>query len=169
LQLKQLELYDNATATTKAYPTFVGGSAVSNLKCAAVDNSTSASASPTDSDVTDAIAKLKFRDGHLWTTERNYMQCIRMLSTVDNSSGDLTGAAQNTALTNLATWVSNGGALPEPFATVVCGEINSLTVYLVKLTANISKLTLSGDNTKAITNAKKSTNDLMTSLGCPTS
>jgi hypothetical protein len=162
MQLKQLELYDNATATTKAYPTFVGSAVVANLKCVAVTNSASDS---------DAKAKLKFRDGHLWTTERNSMQCVRMLKTVDNSSGDLTVAAQTTAFNNFVTWVNNGGtgALPEPFATKVCGEIGSLTTYLKKLTANIEKLSISGDNTKAITNAKTSTNTLMTALGCPTS
>ena len=162
MQLKQLELYDNGTATTKAYPTFAGSAVVANLKCVAVTNSTSDA---------DAKAKLKFRDGHLWTTERNSMQCLRMLKTVDNSSGDLTMAAQTTAFNNFVTWVNNGGtgALPEPFATKVCGEIGSLTTYLKKLTANIAKLSISGDNTKAITNAKTSTNALMTALGCPTS
>jgi hypothetical protein len=162
MQLKQLELYDNGSATTKAYPTFAGSAALANLRCIAVTNST------TD---TDAKAKLKFRDGHLWSTERNSMQCRRMLKTVDNSSGDLTAAAQTTAFNNFVTWVNAGGtgALPEPFATTVCGEISSLTSYLVKLTANIAKLSLSGDNTKAITNAKTSTNALMTALGCPTS
>jgi hypothetical protein len=162
MQLKQLELYDNGSATTKAYPTFAGSAALANLRCIAVTNSTSD---------TDAKAKLKFRDGHLWSTERNSMQCRRMLKTVDNSSGDLTAAAQTTAFNNFVTWVNAGGtgALPEPFATTVCGEISSLTSYLVKLTANIAKLSLSGDNTKAITNAKTSTNALMTALGCPTS
>jgi len=162
MQLKQLELYDNASATTEAYPTDNGTSAVGNLRCRAVTNSASDS---------DAQAKLKFRDGHLWTTERNSMQCRRMLKTVDNSSGDLTAAAQTTAFNNFVTWVNSGGtgALPEPFATNVCGEISSLTSYLTKLTANIAKLSISGDNTKAITNAKTSTNALMTALGCPTS
>ena len=171
MQLKQLELYDNASATTYAYPTDNGTSAIGNLKCRAVDNSTSASASPSNADITDAKAKLKFRDGHLWTTERNSMQCKRMLETVDNSSGNLTSAAQTTAFNNFVNWVNSGGtgALPEPFATVVCAEISSLTAYLVKLTANIAKLSLSGDNTKAITNAKTSTNNLMTALGWPTS
>ncbi len=162
MQLKQIELYDNASATTQAYPTDNGTSAVGNLRCKAVTKST------TD---TDAKAKLKFRDGHLWTTERNSMQCLRMLKTVDNSSGDLTLSAQNTAFTNFVNWVNDGGtgALPEPFATEVCGEIGSLTTYLTDLTANIEKLSLSGDNTKAITNAKTSTNTLLTALGCPTS
>ena len=73
MQLKQLELYDNASATKTAYPTLVGGSGVGNLACVAIDNSTTAAADPTGSDVTDAIAKLKFRDGHLWTTERNFV------------------------------------------------------------------------------------------------
>jgi hypothetical protein len=159
MQLKQIELYDNASATTEAYPTFVGSEVVANLRCVAVTKST------TD---TDAKAKLKFRDGHLWTTERNSMHCLRMLKTVDNSSGDLTQSAQTTAFDNLVNW-DKTGALPEPFATEVCGEIGSLTTYLTKLNANIEKLSPSGDNTKAITNAKTSTNTLLTALGCPTS
>ncbi len=159
MQLKQIELYDNASATTYAYPTDNGTSAVGNLRCVAVTKST------TD---TDAKAKLKFRDGHLWTTERNSMQCLRMLKTVDNSSGDLTLSAQTTAFDNFVNW-NKTGALPEPFATEVCGEIGSLTTYLTKLNANIEKLSPSGDNTKAITNAKTSTNTLLTALGCPTS
>ena len=163
MQLKQIELYDNATATTEAYPTTVGSDVVGNLRCVAVTNST------TD---TDAKAKLKFRDGHLWTTERNSMQCLRMLKTVDNSSGDLTFSAQDTAYTNLKAYrdnFTNSPPLPEPFATTVCGDIGALTTYLTKLNANIEKLSPSGDNTKAITNAKTSTNTLLTALGCPTS
>ena len=158
MQLKQLELYDNASTTVLGYPSLVGGTSVSDLTCVAVANST------TD---TDAKAKLKFRDGHLWSTERNYMQCYRLLKTIK----DLDGSAQTNAFNNFKSWVAGGasGALPEPFATSVCGEISSLTIYLTKLTANIAKLTLSGDNTKAITNAKASTNALMIALGCPTS
>ena len=159
MQLKQLELYDNVSATTKAYPTYVGGgTGVDDLACVAVTNST------TD---TDAKAKLKFRDGHLWTTERNYMQCRRLLKTIN----DLDGTPRTNAFNAFVIWVNNGGTgtLPEPFATSVCAEIVSLTIYLTKLNANIAKLSLSGDNTKAITNAKNSTNALMTSLGCPTS
>ena len=157
MQLNQLELYDNASTSTLAYPALVGGTAVSNLTCAAVANST------TD---TDAIAKLKFRDGHLWSTERNYMQCYRLLKTIK----DLEGSAQTTAFNNFKIWVNAGatGALPEPFATIVCGEIGSLLTYLTKLSANIARLSLSGDNTKGITNAKTSTNALMTGFGCPT-
>ena len=157
MQLNQLEIYDNATATTLTYPS---GSAVGNLLCVKVSNSTSDS---------DAQAKLKAMDGHLWTTERNSMQCNRILGAIKGLS---TTAAQNSALDNLTTWKNNGasGLLPEPFATSVCGPISSLTDYLSNLALNIvelkKKVSLSGDNTKVITNADNSTNELMKAVGC---
>ena len=60
--------------------------------------------------------------------------------------------------------------MPEPFATSVCGPISSLTDYLSNLALNIvelkKKVSLSGDNTKVITNADNSTNELMKAVGC---
>jgi len=156
MQLNQLEIYDNKSATTLAYPSFDGdGEEIANLECATVSNSTSDS---------DAKSKLKAMDGHLWTTERNSMQCNRILVAING----LTGSAQATAFTNFKAWVDNEsrGALPEPFDTVVCEPIGNLTQYLADLTSNIAKLTLSGDNTKAITNAKTSSDALLKAVGC---
>jgi len=163
MQLNQLELYDNGSATTKAYPTYDGGGEdVSNLECAAVTNSTSDS---------DAQAKLKERDGHLWSTERNSMQCYRILEAINGLSGD----AQATAFTKFKAWVDNAsrGKLPEPFATSVCGPsgpISPLINYLSDLTLNLTELkkaiSLSGDNTKTITNADNSTNTMLKAIGC---
>jgi len=155
MQLNQLEIYDNKTATALAYPSLVGGTAVGDLQCTAVANSTSDS---------DAKSKLKVMDGHLWTTERNSMQCNRILGAITGLSGD----AQATAFTNFKAWVDNEsrGILPEPFDTAVCTPIGTLTEYLTDLTANIAKLTLSGDNTKAITNAQTSSDALLKAVGC---
>lgn len=155
MQLNQLEIYDNKSATTLAYPSLVGGSEIANLQCTAVSNSTSDS---------DATSKLKAMDGHLWSTERNSMQCSRILVAINSLSGD----AQATAFVNFKAWVDNEsrGALPEPFDTVVCSPIGTLTEYLTDLTANIAKLTLSGDNTEAITNAKTSSDALLKAVGC---
>ena len=56
--------------------------------------------------------------------------------------------------------------LPAPFYDAVCPSFESLTDYLTDLAANIEKISLSGDNTKAITNAKTSTETLMKTIGC---
>ncbi|MEC9384642.1 MAG: hypothetical protein VYD06_09385 [SAR324 cluster bacterium] len=158
MQLNQLELYDNATATTETFPELDGGSGVDNLTCAPVVISDS-----------DAQAKLKAMDGHLWEKEINGSQCTRILAAIKEVKDN------STAVSNFNTWVSNGGtgALPEPLDTTVCGPISTLTVYLRKLALNITELgetvSLSGNNTKAITDADNSTKALMTSIGCPTS
>ena len=90
--------------------------------------------------------------------------CYRILVAING----LTGSAQATAFTNFKAWVDNEsrGALPEPFDTVVCDPIGNLTQYLTDLTSNIAKLTLSGDNTKAITNAQTSSDALLKAVGC---
>jgi hypothetical protein len=158
MQLNQLELYDNASATTKTFPELDGGSGVDNLTCTPVVISDS-----------DAQAKLRAMDGHLWEKERNGSQCTRILEAIKEVKDN------STAVSNFNTWVSNGGtgALPEPLDTTVCGPIGTLTVYLRKLALNIAELgetvSLAGDNTKAITAADNSTKALMTSVGCPTS
>ena len=91
-----------------------------------------------------------------------------IISTILGAINGLSGDAQATAFTNFKAWVDNEsrGALPEPFDTVVCDPIDTLTVYLTDLTSNIAKLTLSGDNTKAITNAKTSSDTLLKAVGC---
>ena len=157
MQLNQLEIFDNATTSTETFPELDGGSGVDNLTCAPIVISDS-----------DAQAKLIAMDGHLWEKERNGMQCARVLDAIKEASDNAT------AVSKFNTWVSNGGtgALPEPLATTVCGPIGALTVYLSNLALNLAKL---GDildnntNTKPITDADNSTNELMKAVGCPTS
>ena len=157
MQLNQLEIFDNATTSTETFPEPDGGSGVDNLTCAPIVISDS-----------DAQAKLIAMDGHLWEKERNGMQCARVLDAIKEASDNAT------AVSNFNTWVSNGGtgALPEPLATTVCGPIGALTVYLSNLALNLAKL---GDildnntNTKPISDADNSTNELMRTIGCPTS
>ena len=159
MQLNQLEIYDNATTTAKPFPTKCEScSHVDNLTCAQVDISDS-----------DAQANLRAMDGHLWEKERNGMQCTRILGAIkgiDNTT------EQDTAFTNFNAWVDNKtrGKLPEPFATTVCGPIGTLTDYLSNLALNIVELkktiSLSGNNTKAITKADNSTNELLKAVGC---
>ena len=94
------------------------------------------------------------------------MQCGRVLNAY-NAADNKTGAADN-----LTTWVTNTSSgdndsqLPPPFYDAVCPSFESLTDYLTDLAANLEKISLSGDNTKAITNAKTSTDTLMKTIGC---
>ena len=105
---------------------------------------------------------LKAMDGHLWTTERNAIQCQRMKTAIESlSSGD-----QTEVLEELANWATAGGLLPSAIRTAICDPLDDLLTYLSKLTDSVSKLTLSGDNTKAITDAQTSTNNLLKQVGC---
>ena len=107
-------------------------------------------------------------DGHLWSTERNGMQCARVLNAY-NAADNKTAAAAA-----LATWVTNTSSgdndskLPAPFYDAVCPSFDSLTNYLTDLAANILKLALpdNNTNTEAITDADNSTNELMRTIGC---
>ena len=149
MQLNQIIIYDNATTSTTTTP---GGSAGS-LTCTEVSGAGG----------TDAAAMLKPMDGHLWSSERDGMQCARMKSAIDAISGS---SAQAAVLVELATWASAGGLLPTSIRSAVCDPIASMTTYISKLSASVSKLSLSGDNTKAITNAQTSSNTLMKTVGC---
>ena len=148
MQLNQIIVYDNQTTSTSTSP---GGSAGS-LTCTEVSGA----------DGTDAKAKLKAMDGHLWSSERDGMQCKRMKSAIDS----LSGADQASVLVELSTWATAGGLLPTAIRTAVCDPLDSLSTYISKLEDSTSKLTLSGDNTKAITDAKTSTNNLLKTVGC---
>ena len=156
MQLKQLEIYDNATTSEEAYPALCNGcNHVDNLTCTEIDISNS-----------DEKANLKAMDGHLWTKERNGTQCNSILGAI---KGITDSDEQDAAFINFNAWVDNTsrGKLPEPFATTVCGPISSLTDYLADLTLNLEKLSsLSGDNTKAITNAETSSDALLKAVGC---
>jgi hypothetical protein len=149
MQLNQIIIYDNATTSTTTTP---GGSAGS-LTCTEVSGAGG----------TDAAAMLKPMDGHLWSSERDGMQCARMKGAINAISGS---SAQAAVLVELATWASAGGLLPTSIRSAVCDPIVSMTTYISKLSDSVSKLSLSGDNTKAITNAQTSSNTLMKTVGC---
>jgi hypothetical protein len=111
-----------------------------------------------------AGTKLQAIDGHIWTKERAAKQCALIKNAYENSPNKVV------ALANLEVWIADDDRklLPDPFDSAVCGPIESLTKYLTKLDANIEKFALSGDNTKAITDADNSTKEMMKEIGCPT-
>jgi len=148
MQLFQVITYDNATTATSIIP----DNESESLTCSEVD----------DADGTEAQAMLKAMDGHLWSTERNSIQCQLMKTTIES----LTDANKNAVFVELANWASAGGLLPSAIRTAVCDPLDDLLTYLSKLTDSVSKLTLSGDNTKAITDAQTSTNNLLKQVGC---
>ena len=140
MQLNQLILYDNATTSTTTIPNN------DNQSC---DEATARTAS-----------ELRAMDGHLWTAERDGIQCNRMKTAIAAADN------QTAVLLELATW-KTGTKLPSVIYDTVCEPILSLTSYLSKLTESIDNMTtLSGDNTKAITDAKTSTDNLTKTVGC---
>ena len=149
MQLDQIMLFDNETTSTTTVPSGAG------LTCTQV----------TGYDTDPAKAVLIKMDGHLWSTERNAMQCTRVKTAYDNAD-DPSAAA--TALAGWVTATADGSnvKLPDPFYDVVCPPFDSLTTYLTNLAANIAKLSLSGDNTKAITDAQTSSDTLLKTIGC---
>ena len=152
MQLNQIILFDNKTTSSYSVPRPLDNG---TLTCSVVEGH----------DDDDAKALLIAMDGHIWAAERDGMQCARVLNAY-NAASDKFAAA-----TALAGWVSEtaGGTkvkLPAPFYDAVCPSFESLTDYLTDLAANIEKISLSGDNTKAITNAKTSTDTLMKTIGC---
>ena len=152
MQLNQLIIYDNATTSTTTFP----DNRSSSLFC---DNATARTAS-----------ELRAMDGHLWTAERDGIQCNRVKSAILALSTD----NATKVLDNLSKRGTKGGLLPLEIRATVCDPITSLTGYLDNLTESISKLatlsgdntTLSGDNTKAITDAQTSTDNLTKTVGC---
>ena len=146
MQLYQVITYDNATTASSIVPSGNAG----GLTCPEVSGA----------DGTEAQAMLKAMDGHLWTTERNAVQCKLMKNAVDSLS-----SGQAALVNELQNW-SEGDALPDAISETVCDPVEKLVEYLSKLTISVDKLTLSGDNTKAITDAQTSTNTLLTKIGC---
>ena len=148
MQLDQIIFFDNATTSTTLYPTG------DNLTCAEV----------TGADETVLVAK----DGHLWDAERNSIQCNSIKNVI---KGMRTVEEKADAITKLAEWSIKAegarGLLPEEFRCDVCAPFKSLTSYLTDLAANIAEFPLSGDNTKAITDADNSTTEMMKKIGCP--
>ena len=149
MQLNQLILYDNATTSTTTFP---DNDSQGELVC---DNATARTAS-----------ELRAMDGHLWTAERDGIQCNRVKSSINDEN-------KSAVLDNL-TKRKTGERLPDAIYDTVCEPILSLTGYLDNLTESINKLatlsgdntTLSGDNTKAITDAQTSTDNLTKTVGC---
>ena len=149
MQLDQILNFDYGTTSKNTWPD------LDTLTCPKVDNEATAG------------SNLRAMDGHIWTKERAGMQCAIFMYVINEQSTD---AEKAEAITNLGVWRDNQtrGLLPEPFDSAVCGPIDSLTKYLTKLDANIKKFALSGDNTKAITDADNSTKEMMKEIGCPT-
>ena len=152
MQLNQIILFDNMTTSPYSVPR-------------PLDNGTLTCSVVSGHDNNDAKALLIAMDGHIWAAERDGMQCTRVLNAY-NAASDKAAAA--TALAGWVTATADGSKvkLPAPFYDAVCPSFESLTDYLTDLAANIEKLSLSGDNTKAITNAKTSTDTLMKTIGC---
>ena len=155
MQLNQLEIYDNATTSKYIWPE---GDNVTDLDCEEVDNVGTAG----------AAAVLIPMDGHIWAAERNGMSCARMKNAIVGLDSEDYLAAYD----NLTAWQDNDsrGLLPEIFREEVCTPVESLTTYMTSLAANIIELkktiSLDGDNTKAITKADNSTNELLKAVGC---
>ena len=151
MQLNQLILYDNATTSTVTFPN-------NSQLC---PEATARTAS-----------ELRAMDGHLWTAERNGIQCNSLKSAVAALASDNISAAA-LVMDNLTNRKA-GQRLPDAIYFPVCKPILSLTGYLDNLTESIIKLatlsgdntTLSGDNTKAITDAQTSTDNLTKTVGC---
>jgi len=139
MQLNQMIIYDNATTSTTTFP--------NDSQVCVKANATTAS-------------ELRAMDGHLWTAERDGIQCNRMKTAIAAADN------QTAVLLELATW-KTGTKLPSVIYDTVCEPILSLTSYLSKLTESIDNMTtLSGNNTKAITDAKTSTDNLTKTVGC---
>ncbi|MDG2063974.1 MAG: hypothetical protein P8L36_03175 [SAR324 cluster bacterium] len=152
MQLNQIILFDNMTTSPYSVPR-------------PLDNGTLTCSVVSGHDNNDAKALLIAMDGHIWAAERDGMQCTRVINAY-NAASDKSAAA--TALAGWVTATADGSKvkLPAPFYDAVCPSFESLTDYLTDLAANIEKISLSGDNTKAITNAKTSTETLMKTIGC---
>ena len=151
MQLDQTIMYDNGTTVTSIIPSGSAGS----LSC---DN-------PVDvSDSTEAQTTLKPMDGHIWTKERDYVQCMIMKTAVESLN-----SGQAATINQLQDWTL-GSDLPPAISDLVCAPLSDLIKYLTKLKDNIKRigenLSLSGDNTKAIKNAESSADNLTKAMGC---
>ena len=152
MQLEQIILFDNETTSTHPVPR-------------PLDNGTLACSQVSGYNDNSAKLLLTKMDGHLWSSERNGMQCARVLNAY-NASDNKT--AEATALTGWVTATAGGDneTLPYPYYDIICPPFESLTTSLTDLAANIVKLSLSGDNTKAITEAQTSSDALLKKIGC---
>ena len=151
MQLYQIFNFDSGTTSKNTWPKIEG----TTMTCPPVDTEDTAG------------SNLQAQDGHIWDKERAGVQCALIKNAYNTQEGIENKA---TALANLIVWIDNEtrGLLPEPFDSAVCDPINPLTKYLTKLSDNIKEFSLSGDNTKAITDADNSTKEMMKEMGCPT-
>ena len=146
MQLYQIMMFDNESTSKTTFPS---GNAAT-LLCVPVDN------------VADNTSVLIPTDGHIWTAERNRMMCERVKNAVESLPS---GKA---AVVNAK--FKTGDKLHTDIYDTVCDPLESLTTYLSDLALNLTELkkaiSLSGDNTKAITDADNSTKALMAAVGC---
>jgi len=154
MQLDQIILYDNGTTGDNMTPS---GTA-DNLTCTKVSGDNG----------TEAKEKLKAMDGHLWSSEMVGVQCRSIKSAIEGTTWDSDNFSD--LIDNLSNRGDNGGLLPISIRKTICDPVVSLKEYILALADNIEtigeKLSLSGDNTKAITNAQSSTDNLTKALGC---
>ena len=157
MQLNQIILYDNGTTGDNMTPSGTFDD-LENLTCTNVSGDNG----------TEAKEKLKAMDGHLWSSEMVGVQCRSIKNAMKGLQWDSDNFSDLTD--NLSNRGNNGGLLPTAIRKTVCDPIESLSDYILKLADNIDKigekLSLSGDNTKAITNAQSSTDNLTKAVGC---
>ena len=154
MQLDQIILYDNGTTGDNMTPS----GTVDNLTCTNV----------TGDNGTEAKEKLKAMDGHLWSSEMVGVQCRSIKNAIEGTTWNSDNFSD--LIDNLSNRVDNGGLLPISIRKTICDPVESLKKYILALADNIDtigeKLSLSGDNTKAITNAQSSTDNLTKAVGC---
>jgi len=154
MQLNQIILYDNGTTGDNMTPSGTAG----NLTCTNVSGDNG----------TEAKEKLKAMDGHLWSSEMVGVQCRSIISAIEGTTWNSDNFSD--LIDNLSNRGDNGGLLPISIRNTICDPVVSLKEYILALADNIEtigeKLSLSGDNTKAITNAQSSTDNLTKALGC---
>ena len=155
VQLDQTIMYDNGTTVTSIVPS----GSYPNLSCN----------NPVDvSESTEAKTTLKAMDGHIWEKERDYIQCLRMITAIKSLN-----SGHGDVINELKNWTP-GSELPEEISDLdpnpVCAPLSDLIIKLGRLTESITeigkKLNLTGDNTKVITETQESTNTLLKQIGC---
>jgi hypothetical protein len=153
MQLDQTIIYDNGTTVTSIVPS----GSVGGLSCEdAVDVS----------DSTEAKTTLKPMDGHIWTKERHYIQCLQIITAIESVSSE---EDKQDVIDDLGNW-TEGSELPEDISEAFCAPLSDVILYLGRLTESITeignKLNLTGDNTKVITETQTATNTLLKQVGC---
>ena len=158
MQLNQIILYDNGTTGDNMTPSGGDWNDLDSLTCSKV----------TGDNGTEAKEKLKAMDGHLWSSEMVGVQCRSIKSAIEGTTWDSDNFSD--LIDNLSNRGDNGGLLPISIRKTICDPVLSLKEYILALADNIEtigeKLSLSGDNTKAITNAQSSTDNLTKAMGC---